>query len=439
MYMSSQCGNDGTMVLTVTFKLGTNLDIAQVQVQNRVSIAQPLLPPEVQRQGIIVKKASPNITLGIAVYSPDGSRDPLYVSNYVTREIKDEIARLPGVGDLIVFGARDYSMRLWLNPEQLASRKMTVGDFISAVQEQNIQVAAGVVGGQPLKPGTARFQYTVNAQGRLTEPKDFGEIVVKTGAGGTRGPRQGRGPRRTGAADYSTSTHYDGLPAVGIGVFQLPGTNSIETANAVYAKMKELKSRSDFPSGIDYAIPYDTTLFVRDSITDVTITLFEAVGLVALVVLIFLQSWRAAMVPLLAIPVSLVGTFAVMWVFSFSLNNLSLFGLVLAIGIVVDDAIVVVENVDRWIEKGLSPREASYKAMEEVTPAILAIACGLTAVFVPVAFVSGITGQFYRQFALDDLVLHAAFGLQLADAQPGPGRADPQASCGQARLVHAGS
>ncbi len=400
MYMSSQCGNDGTMVLTVTFKLGTNLDIAQVQVQNRVSIAQPLLPPEVQRQGIIVKKASPNITLGIAVYSPDGSRDPLYVSNYVTREIKDEIARLPGVGDLIVFGARDYSMRLWLNPEQLASRKMTVGDFISAVQEQNIQVAAGVVGGQPLKPGTARFQYTVNAQGRLTEPKDFGEIVVKTGAGGAVARVKDVARVELGAADYSTSTHYDGLPAVGIGVFQLPGTNSIETANAVYAKMKELKSRSDFPSGIDYAIPYDTTLFVRDSITDVTITLFEAVGLVALVVLIFLQSWRAAMVPLLAIPVSLVGTFAVMWVFSFSLNNLSLFGLVLAIGIVVDDAIVVVENVDRWIEKGLSPREASYKAMEEVTPAILAIACGLTAVFVPVAFVSGITGQFYRQFAL---------------------------------------
>jgi multidrug efflux pump len=400
MYMSSQCGNDGTMVLTVTFKLGTNLDIAQVQVQNRVSIAQPLLPPEVQRQGIIVKKASPNITLGIAVYSPDGSRDPLYVSNYVTREIKDEIARLPGVGDLIVFGARDYSMRLWLNPEQLASRKMTVGDFISAVQEQNVQVAAGVVGGQPLKPGTARFQYTVNAQGRLTEPKEFGEIVVKTGADGSVTRVKDVARVELGAADYSTSTHYNGLPAVGIGVFQLPGTNSIETADAVYAKMKELKAMPDFPSGIDYKIPYDTTLFVRDSITDVTITLFEAVGLVALVVLIFLQSWRAAMVPLLAIPVSLVGTFAVMWVFGFSLNNLSLFGLVLAIGIVVDDAIVVVENVDRWIEKGLSPREASYKAMEEVTPAILAIACGLTAVFVPVAFVSGITGQFYRQFAL---------------------------------------
>jgi hydrophobe/amphiphile efflux-1 (HAE1) family protein len=399
MYMSSQCGN-GSMVLTVTFHLGTNMDIAQVQVQNRVAIAQPLLPAEVQRQGIIVKKASPNITLGIAVYSPDGSRDPLYVSNYVTREIKDEIAALPGVGDLIVFGARDYSMRLWLNPELLAERKLTVGDFILAVQEQNVQVAAGVVGSQPLKPGTAQFQYTVNAQGRLTEPKEFGEIVVKTGADGSVTRVKDVARVELGAADYSTSTHYDGLPAVGIGVFQLPGTNSIATADAVYAKLKELKSRPDFPSGVDYAIPYDTTKFVRDSISDVSVTLFEAVGLVSLVVLIFLQSWRAAIVPLLAIPVSLIGTFAVMWAFSFSLNNLSLFGLVLAIGIVVDDAIVVVENVDRWIEKGLSPREASYAAMKEVTPAIIAIACGLTAVFIPVAFVSGITGQFYRQFAL---------------------------------------
>ena len=400
MYMSSQCGNDGTMVLTVTFRLGTNMDIAQVQVQNRVSIAQPLLPAEVQRQGIIVKKASPNITLGIAIYSPDGSRDPLYVSNYVTRNIKDRLAQLPGVGDLIVFGARDYSMRLWLDPAKLSAHLLTVGDVISAVQEQNVQVAAGVVGGQPLAPGAARFQYSVNAQGRLVHPDEFKEIIVKTGADGSVTRIKDIAEVKLGAADYSTSTQYDGLAAVGIGVFQLPGTNSIETADAVYAKLKELKSQPDFPSGIDYAIPYDTTKFVRDSIADVTITLFEAVGLVALVVLVFLQSWRAAIVPLLAIPVSLVGTFAAMWLCGFSLNNLSLFGLVLAIGIVVDDAIVVVENVDRWIEKGKSPREASYMAMDEVTPAILAIACGLTAVFVPVAFVSGITGQFYRQFAL---------------------------------------
>ena len=398
IYMSSQSTNDGNMVLTVTFKLGTDLDIAQVQVQNRVAIAQPLLPADVQREGIVVKKASPNITLGIAIFSPDGSRDPLYVSNYVTLQLKDELARLPGVGDMTIFGARDYSMRLWLNPEHLASRNLTAGDVIAAVQEQNVQVAAGVVGGAPLPAGKAPFQYTINALGRLIEPEQFGEIIIKTGLDGSVTRLKDVARVELGAADYTTNTHYNGLPAVGIGIFQLPGSNSIATANAIYKKLAELKE--DFPTGIDFAIPYDTTLFVRDSIRDVTKTLFEAIGLVALVVLVFLQDWRASIVPLLAIPVSLIGTFAVMAVFGFSLNNLSMFGLVLAIGIVVDDAIVVVENVDRWIEQGLSPRDASYRAMEEVTPAVIAIAFGLTAVFVPVAFISGITGQFYRQFAL---------------------------------------
>ena len=398
IYMSSQSTNDGNMVLTVTFKLGTDLDIAQVQVQNRVAIAQPLLPADVQREGIVVKKASPNITLGIAVYSPDGSRDPLYVSNYTTLQLKDELARLPGVGDMTIFGARDYSMRLWLNPEHLASRNLTAGDVIAAVQEQNVQVAAGVVGTAPLPAGKAPFQYTINALGRLIEPEQFGEIIVKTGLDGSVTRLKDVARVELGAADYTTNTHYNGLPAVGIGIFQLPGSNSIATADAIYKKMEELKE--SFPTGIDYAIPYDTTLFVRDSIRDVTKTLFEAIGLVALVVLVFLQNWRASIVPLLAIPVSLIGTFAVMAAFGFSLNNLSMFGLVLAIGIVVDDAIVVVENVDRWIEQGLSPRDASYRAMEEVTPAVIAIAFGLTAVFVPVAFISGITGQFYRQFAL---------------------------------------
>jgi multidrug efflux pump len=398
IYMSSQSTNDGTMILTVTFQLGTDLDIAQVQVQNRVAIAQPLLPFDVQRQGIVVKKASPNITLGIAVYSPDNSRDPLYLSNYVTLQVKDELARLPGVGDLTIFGARDYSMRLWLNPELLASRNMTAGDVIAAVIEQNVQVAAGIVGGPPLPSGTVPFQYTINALGRLTEPKQFGEIVLKTGADGSVTRVKDIARVDLGAADYTTNTHFNGLPAVGIGVFQLPGSNSIATANAVYKKLAELKK--NFPTGVDYNIPYDTTTFVRDSIRDVAKTLFEAIALVALVVLVFLQNWRAAIVPLLAIPVSLVGTFAVMAVFGFSLNNLSMFGLVLAIGIVVDDAIVVVENVDRWIEAGFCPRDATYRAMEEVTPAVIAIACGLTAVFVPVAFISGITGQFYRQFAL---------------------------------------
>ena len=346
----------------------------------------------------MVKKASPDITLAVAIYSPDGSRDPLYLSNYATLQIKDELARLPGVGDIFIFGARDYSMRLWLNPDQLASRSLTAGDVIKAVQEQNVQVAAGIVGGPPLPPGTAPFQYTVNAQGRLVDPKQFGEIIIKTGADGSLTRVKDVARVELGAADYSTTTHFNGLPAVGIPIFQLPGSNSIATANAVYQKMEELKRY--FPKGVDYSIPYDTTIFVRDSIRDVVKTLFEAIGLVALVVLVFLQSWRASLVPLLAIPVSLVGTFAVMAIFGFSLNNLSLFGLVLAIGIVVDDAIVVVENVDRWIEHGLSPREAAYKAMQEVTPAVIAIAFGLTAVFVPVAFISGITGQFYRQFAL---------------------------------------
>jgi multidrug efflux pump len=398
IYMSSQSTNDGGMILTITFKLGTDLDIAQVQVQNRVAIAQPLLPQDVQRAGIVVKKASPNITLGIAVYSPDQSREPLYLSNYVTLQIKDELARLPGVGDMTIFGARDYSMRLWLNPEQMASRNIIAGDVIAAVQEQNVQVAAGIVGGPPLPQGKVPFQYTINAQGRLVDPQQFAEIVIKTGADGSVTRLKDIARVDLGAADYTTNTHFNGLPAVGIGVFQLPGSNSIATANAVYKKLEELKA--NFPTGVDYAIPYDTTTFVRDSIRDVVKTLLEAIGLVALVVLVFLQNWRAALVPLLAIPVSIIGTFGVMAAFGFSLNNLSMFGLVLAIGIVVDDAIVVVENVDRWIEKGLSPRDATYRAMTEVTPAVIAIACGLTAVFVPVAFISGITGQFYRQFAL---------------------------------------
>jgi multidrug efflux pump len=398
IYMSSQSTNDGNMKLTVTFKLGTNLDIAQVQVQNRVAIAQPVLPSDVQRAGIVVKKASPDITLAVAIYSPDGSRDPLYLSNYATLQIKDELARLPGVGDIFIFGARDYSMRLWLNPEQMASRNLTAGDVIRAVGEQNVQVAAGIVGGPPLPAGKTPFQYTVNALGRLIDPSQFADIIIKTGADGSLTRMKDVARVELGAADYTTTTHFDGLPAVGIPVFQLPGSNAIATADAIYKKMEDLKQ--GFPKGVAYSIPYDTTTFVRDSIKDVVKTLFEAIALVALVVLVFLQTWRASLVPLLAIPVSLVGTFAVMWVFGFSLNNLSLFGLVLAIGIVVDDAIVVVENVERWIEHGLSPREASYKAMEEVTPAVIAIAFGLSAVFIPVAFVSGITGQFYRQFAL---------------------------------------
>ena len=296
-------------------------------------------------------------------------------------------------------------------------------------------MAAGIVGGPPLPAGKVPFQYTINAQGRLVQPEQFGEIVVKTGADGSVTRLKDVARVDLGAADYTTNTHYNGLPAVGIGVFQLPGSNSIATANAIYKKLDELKA--NFPAGIDYAIPYDTTTFVRDSIKDVAKTLFEAIALVALVVLVFLQNWRAAIVPLLAIPVSIIGTFAVMAVFGFSLNNLSMFGLVLAIGIVVDDAIVVVENVDRWIEHGLSPRDAAYRAMEEVTPAVIAIACGLTAVFVPVAFISGITGQFYRQFALTisfSTLLSAFNSLTLS---PALAALVAEAAHGQARLDHA--
>ena len=399
LYMSSQSTNDGSMILTVTFKLGTDLDIAQVQVQNRVAIAQPLLPFDVQRAGIVVKKASPNITLGIAVYSPDKSRDPLYLSNFVTLQVKDELARLPGVGDLI---------DLW-RARLLDAAVAQSGEAGGSQHDRRRYHCRGAGaessgGGRHCRRRSAsardgrRFNTRSMRKVDLIEPSQFDNIVVKTGADGSVTRLKDVARVDLGAADYTTNTHYNGLPAVGIGVFQLPGSNSIATANAVYKKLAELKE--NFPAGVDYAIPYDTTTFVRDSIRDVVKTLFEAIALVALVVLVFLQNWRASLVPLLAIPVSIVGTFAVMSVFGFSLNNLSMFGLVLAIGIVVDDAIVVVENVDRWIEKGLSPREASYRAMEEVTPAVIAIACGLTAVFVPVAFISGITGQFYRQFAL---------------------------------------
>ena len=398
LYMSTQCNNDGSMQLTATFALGTNLDIAQVQVQNRVALAEPQLPEEVRRQGVTVRKSSPDLTLAVQIFSPDGRYDRLYLSNFVTLQIRDQLARLPGVGDIRVFGARDYSMRLWLDPQKMAARSITAVDVVASVREQNVQVAAGVVGAPPLPAGAAGFQYTVNAHGRLQDPAEFGDIIIKAGDEGAVTRVRDVARIELGASDYSTASALNGQPATGIGIFQLPGSNSIATADAIYARMEELKKT--FPEGIDYAIPYDTTLFVRQSIKDVVKTLLEAVALVVIVVLVFLQSWRASLVPLLAIPVSLIGTFAFMKAFGFSLNNLSLFGMVLAIGIVVDDAIVVVENVERWIHEGLSPREATYRAMDEVTPAVIAIAFGLSAVFIPVAFISGVTGQFYKQFAL---------------------------------------
>lgn len=398
LYMNSQCNNDGSLQLTVTFSLGTNLDIAQVQVQNRVALAEPQLPEEVRRQGVTVRKSSPDITMVVQIFSPTKAYDRLYLSNYVTLQVRDQLARVEGVGDIRVFGARDYSIRAWLDPQQLAARSVTAGDVVRAIREQNVQVAAGVVGQEPLPSGAADFQYTVNVHGQLERPEEFAEIIIKQSEDGGITRLRDVARVELGAADYGIASTFNNQESIGIAIFQLPGSNAIDTANTVYAKMKELKA--NFPPGIDYAIPFDTTIFVRQSIKDVGKTLLEAVALVVIVVLVFLQSWRASIVPLLAIPVSLIGTFAFMKVFGFSLNNLSLFGIVLSIGIVVDDAIVVVENVERWIEEGMPPREATRRAMTEVTPAVIAIAFGLSAVFIPVAFVSGITGQFYRQFAL---------------------------------------
>ncbi len=352
LYQSSN-STDGAYNLTVTFKLGTNLDTAQVQVQNRVSIAQPQLPADVQRIGLTVKKASPDITLAIRLYSPKKTYDRLYLSNYALLQLRDELARLPGVGDVRIFGSRDYAMRIWLDPQKLSDLNLTATDAVNAIREQNLQVAAGVVGAEPLPPGAAAFQLTISAQGRLITPEEFEKIVVKTGQDGRIVQIKDVARVELGASDYSQYVYTDGQDAVGIGIFQLPGTNAIATKDAIVAKMEQIKIH--FPGDVDYSIPYDTTVFVRESIQDVVKTLFEAVALVVIVIIVFLQNWRAAIIPLMAIPVSLIGTFAVMYIMGFSLNNLSLFGIVLAIGIVVDDAIVVVENTERWIEKGYPP------------------------------------------------------------------------------------
>jgi multidrug efflux pump subunit AcrB len=397
LYMSSSCTNDGSYNLTVTFKLGTNLDMAQVLVQNRVSMAMPVLPSEVKAAGVTTKKKSPNVMLVVNLFSPDGRYDQLYLSNYATIQIKDELARLDGVGDVAYFGQQDYSMRVWLDPEKLAGLNLTTTDVIASLQEQNIQVAAGQIG-QPPNDRPLDFQYTMNTLGRLTMPEQFEDIILKTGSEG-QVIRVGDVARiELGAKNRDQSCTLDGQPSVGLAMFQLPGSNALATADRIRARMAQLKQ--SFPQGLDYAIVYDTTPFIRESIHEVVNALRDAFILVAIVVLIFLQSWRATIIPMVAVPVSLVGTFAVMTLLGFSLNNLSLLGLVLAIGVVVDDAIVVVENCERWIERGLSPKEAAYKSMDEVTVAVIAIAFGLSAVFIPVAFIAGITGQFYRQFAL---------------------------------------
>lgn len=397
LYMSSQCTNDGVYNLTVTFRLGVDLDMAQVLVQNRVQQAVPTLPDIVKQNGVTTKKKSPNIMLVVNLYSPAGRYDQLYLSNYATTQVKDELARLEGVGDVAYLGQRDYSMRVWLKVDNLTQRGMTADDVVQALKEQNIQVAAGQLGQPPAPPGR-QFQYVLSTLGRLREPDEFRRIVVKTLADGRRVLLQDVAEVELGAYSMDQSCALDGRPAVGLALFQMPGTNALDAAKRVRQKMEQLRQR--FPEDLEYAIVYDTTPFIKESIVEVLKALRDAVILVGIVVLLFLQSWRSALIALVAVPVSLIGTFVVMALMGFSLNNLTLLGLVLAIGIVVDDAIVVIENVERWLEHGLAPREAAYRSMEEVTVAVVAIAFGLSAVFIPTAFITGITGQFYRQFAL---------------------------------------
>jgi multidrug efflux pump len=416
LYMSSQSTSDGNMTLSITFKLGTNLDTAQVLVQNRVAIAIPVLPPDVQRIGVTTKKQSPDITMVVHLVSPDGSLDQLFTSNYALLQVRDELARVDGVGDINVFGAREYSMRIWLDPNKVSSRGLTAQDVVTAIQEQNVQVAAGIIGAPPVPKGATAFQYTVSTQGRLADEKEFGDIIIKTGADGQVTRVRDVARVELAARDYTVTSQLGGKPATAIAIFQLPGSNALATSDAVRAKMAELKKR--FPVGLDYTIVYDPTVSVRESIHEVQKTLFEAIALVVLVVLIFLQTWRAALIPLIAIPVSLIGTFAAMQAFGFSINNISLFGLVLAIGIVVDDAIVVVEAIEHHIENGLSPRDAARKAMTEVGGALVAIALVLCSVFIPTAFISGITGIFFRQFALTIAVSTAISALNSLTLSP---------------------
>lgn len=410
LYMSSQSTNDGGYNLTVTFKVGTNLDMAQVLVQNRVNLALPSLPSEVKQTGVSVKKKSPNILLVVNLISPMGTYDQLYLSNYATIQVRDELAQISGVGDVTYLGQLDYSMRAWLDPDRMAVRNLSASDVANALREQNVQVAAGSLGRPPVPQGQA-FQYTLTTLGRLSTPEEFGNIVVKTGQSGelTRlrdlvtDVRKGAneetyGGIQLGAKVEDTACSLDGQPSIGLGIFQQPGSNALDTAEAIRARMDALKVT--FPPDLDYAIVYDTTPFIDESIHEVFKALRDAIILVAIVVLAFLQSWRATLIPLIAVPVAIIGTFAVMLGMGFSLNNLSLFGLVLAIGIVVDDAIVVVEAVEHHIERGLSPKEAARRAMDEVTGPIIAISLVLMCVFIPCAFITGITGQFFRQFAL---------------------------------------
>ena len=416
LYMGSQATTDGVMTLTVTFKLGTDPDKAQQLVQNRVSQAEPRLPEEVRRLGVTTVKSAPDLTMVVHLTSPNQRYDMNYLRNYAVLNVKDRLARIPGVGQVQIFGGGDYSMRVWLDPQKVAQRGLSASDVVTAIRGQNVQAAAGVVGASPGLAGVD-MQLSINAQGRLQSEEEFGDIIVKTGSDGAITRLRDIGRLEMGAADYSLRSLLNNDPAVGMGVFQAPGSNALDISANVRKTMDELQK--NMPEGVEFRIAYDPTQFVRASIESVVHTLLEAVLLVVLVVILFLQTWRASIIPLLAVPVSVVGTFAVLHILGFSINALSLFGLVLAIGIVVDDAIVVVENVERNIEAGLSPREATYRAMREVSGPIIAIALVLVAVFVPLAFISGLTGQFYKQFAVTiaiSTVISAINSLTLSPA-----------------------
>jgi multidrug efflux pump len=412
LYMSSQATTDGVMTLTVTFRLGTDPDKAQQLVQNRVSQAEPRLPSVVRQLGITTIKSSSDLTMVVHLLSPNNRYDMTYLRNYAVLNVKDRLARIDGVGQVQLFGAGDYSMRVWVDPQRAAEHGLTANDIVKAIQAQNVEAAAGVVGASPNVKGLD-LQLSVNAEGRLSTEEQFGDIVVKTGARGEVTHLRDVARIELGASEYGLRSLLDNKQAVAIPIYQAPGSNALQISDNVRATMAEIKK--NMPEGVEYQIVYDPTQFVRSSIEAVIHTLLEAIALVVLVVILFLQTWRASIIPLLAVPVSIIGTFAVMHVFGFSINALSLFGLVLAIGIVVDDAIVVVENVERNIGSGLSPRDATYQAMREVSGPIIAIAMVLIAVFVPLAFISGLTGQFYKQFALT-IAISAVNSLTLSPA-----------------------
>ncbi len=412
LYISSNSTADGRFSIAVTFDLGTNLDTAQVQVQNRVAIAQPRLPVQVQQIGVTVTKSSPDILMVVSLYSPDKSRDALYISNYANIQIKDVLTRVDGVGSITVFGSRDYAMQVWLDPNRLQSLNLTATDVTQALAAQNIQVASGVLN-QPPVPNQLAFQTAMRTLGRLSDPDEFGNIVVKQTANAVVKLRDVARIELI-AQDYSSNSYLDRNDSVALAVFQRPGSNALTTGDNIVKTMQEISK--DFPSGIEYGLFYNPTQFIQQSVRAVVETIFEAVLLVVLVIILFLQTWRAAVIPLLAIPISLIGTFFTMSLFGFSLNNLSLFGLVLAIGIVVDDAIVVVENVERNIAAGQSPRDAARTTMDEVGTALISIALVLCAVFVPSTFITGISGQFYRQFALTIASATVISLVDLADA-----------------------